>query len=165
VIYAPFLVEVKSIGEDVVIAVGTWNRRLHFETAVMLASWLDECARDAKLWAGQTRQLLRAVGTLHDASDHKWLDRGQPFTPNGVPRVTRDLLKQKDIAVRQEGGTVVLTAGTSMMAIPYAAALQISQWIRLKAKESQMRAGDATRHWSKIVLAHEHQHGPGVTRG
>jgi len=163
--FAPLLVEVKSLGEDVVVAVGTHKFRLHFETAVLLAAWMDECARDAKLWSGQTKRLLRGVGTMHDASDHHWLNRGQPFTPNGVPRVNRDLLKKHDIAVRQEGGLVVLTAGTSMMQIPHAAALQISQWIRLKAKESQTRAGDTKRHWSEITKEHAAQHGPGVTRG
>ena len=163
--FAPLLVEVKSIGEDVLIAVCTWNRRLHFETAVLLAAWLDECARDAKDWAGVSKRLIRGVGTLHDASDNNWLNRGQPFTPNGVPRVDRSLLQKHDIAVRHDGGLVVLTAGTSMMQIPHAAALQISQWIRLKAKESQTRAGDVTRHWSEITKAHEIEYGTGVTRG
>ena len=163
--FAPLLVEVKSVGEDVVLAVGSWKRRLHFETAVLLAAWLDECGREAKLWASNSKRLLRGVGTLHDASDHNWLNRGQPFTPNGVPRVSRDLLKKHAIAVRQEGGTVVLTAGTAMMTLPYEAALQISQWIRLKAKESQTRAGDVKRHWSEITKAHRAQHGNGVTRG
>lgn len=163
--YLPLLVEVKSIGEDVVVAIGSWNRRLHFETAVLLAAWLDECAREAKLWAGNTKRLLRGIGTLHDASDKNWLNVGQPFTPNGVPRVDRSLLKKHDIEVKQEGGTVVLTAGTALMTLPYQAALQISQWIRVRAKESQTRAGDVTRHWSEITKAHEAQHGPGVTRG
>lgn len=164
-LFAPLFVEVKSLGEDVVLAVGTWNTRLHFETAVLLASWLDECARDAKLWAGNTRKLLRASGTLHDASDHRWIMAGQPFTPNGVPRVDHSLLKKQEIEVRQDSALVTLIAGTAMMSLPHDAALQISQWIRLKAKESQMRAGDVTRHWSKITQEHAAQFGPGVTRG
>jgi hypothetical protein len=163
--FQPLLVEVKSVGEDVVIAVGSWNCRLFFETAVLLAAWMDECARDAKAWASDTKRLLKGVGTLHDASDKNWLNKGQPFTPNGVPRVNRDLLKKHQIEVRAEGGLVSLTAGTAMMQIPYQAALQISQWIRVRAKESQTRAGDVTRHWSKIKREHETQHGPGVTHG
>jgi hypothetical protein len=163
--FTPLLVEVKSVGEDVVLAIGTWNRTLHFETAVLLAAWLDECAREAKAWTGNKNRMLRGIGTLHDASDHKWLDAGQPFDPNRVYPVNRDLLKKQDIAVRQEGGTVVLTAGTAAATLPHAAATQISQWIRLRAKESQMRAGDTGRHWSEITKAHEAQVGPGVTRG
>lgn len=157
--YAPLLVEVKSIGEDVIIAIGTWNRSLHFETAVLLASWLDECARDAKEWSGNRHHWLRGVGTLHDASDHRWINAGQPFTPGKVYPVNRDLLKKADISVRQVGGTVELTAGTAMATIPYEAALRIAQWIRLRAKESQTRAGDVTRHWSQITKQHEAQHG------
>jgi hypothetical protein len=162
--FAPLLVEVKSVGEDVLLAIGTWSRRLHFETAVLLAAWMDECAREAKEWANVKRR-LRGIGTMHDASDHKWLDRGQPFTPNGVPRVDRNMLKLHEIEVKSEGGTVVLIAGTAQAAMPHEAAIRISQWIRLKAKESQMRAGDTTRHWSVIKKGHEAQHGPGVTRG
>lgn len=163
--FRPLLVEVKSIGEDVLVAIGTWNRRLHFETAVLLAAWLDECAREAKDWTGNSKRVLRGIGTLHDASNPNWLNAGQPYTPNGVPRVNRDLLAKEEIAVASEGGTVVLTAGTAMATLPHAAALQISQWIRVRAKESQTRAGDTNRHWSGIVQAHEEQHGPGVTRG
>lgn len=157
--YAPLLVEVKSVGEDVLLVIGSWNRRLHFETAVLLATWMDECAREAKQWSGNARKYLRAVGTLHDASDHRWLNAGQPFDPNKLYPVNRDLLKKEQIAVRQEGATVVMTAGTAEATIPYQAALQISQWLRLKAKESQTRAGDKTRHWSEIVTENAARHG------
>jgi hypothetical protein len=163
--FAPQLVAVDSDGEDVLLSMGSWKRRLHFETAVLLASWMDEVGRDAKLWAGNTKRLLRGHGTLHDASNPNWINAGQPFTPGGVPRVNRDLLKKHDIEVKQEGGTVVLIAGTAMVILPYETALRISQWIRVRAKESQTRAGDTKRHWSGIVQAHEEQHGPGVTRG
>lgn len=163
--FTPQLVEVKSLGEDVLLVIGSWNRRLHFETAILLAAWLDECARDAKHWAGNGKRLLRGIGTLHDASNPNWINAGQPLTPGGVFPVNRDRLKREQIAVRQECATVVLTAGTSEAAFPYAAALQISQWIRLRAKESQTRAGDTTRHWSEITREHVEQHGPGVTRG
>jgi hypothetical protein len=162
--FTPQVVEVKSVGEDVVLAIGNWRRRLHFETAVLLAAWLDECARAAKHWAGNSQRLLRGIGTLHDASNPNWINAGQPFTPGGVFPVNRDRLKRAQIAVRQEGALVVLTAGTSEASFPHAAALQISQWIRLRAKESQTRAGDK-RHWSKITREHVAQHGPGVTRG
>ena len=62
-------------------------------------------------------------------------------------------------------GTVVLIAGTAAMTLPHACASQVSQWIRLRAKESQMRAGDASRHWSEIVKDRDAECGPGVTRG
>lgn len=163
--FAPMLVEVKSVGEDVLLAVGTWRCRLYFETAILLATWLDECSRSAKAWTGNTRKLLRGYGKLHDASNPRWLDAGQPFTPGGVPRLDRSRLREHAIEVRQEGGTVVLVAGTAAMTLPHACALQVSQWIRLRAKESQMRAGDTSRHWSEIGALHEAERGPGVTRG
>jgi len=163
--YLPLAVHVESIGEDVRLSIGTWTRSMFFETAILLASWLDECAREAKEWAGNEQRRLRGIGTLHDASAKDWINAGQPNDPRHVFRVNRDLLKKAQIAVRSEGAMVVFTAGTSMASMPYAAAIEISQWIRLRAKESQMRAGDVTRHWSKVKQAHVEQVGPGVTRG
>jgi hypothetical protein len=163
--FLPLKVEVSSVGEDVLLAVGSWRRAMHFETAILLASWLDTCARDAKVWAGKDKLLrLRGVGTLHDASNPKWLDVGQPFDPNRVYHVNRDLLKKAQIEVSQEGAAVVLKAGPAHATMPYEAALQISQWIRVRAKESQLRAGDDS-HWSRVTKEHEKQEGPKVTRG
>lgn len=163
--YAPLTVEVKSLGEDVQLVIGSWRRRMHFETAVLLAAWLDECARDAKAWIGNSQRMLRGVGTLHDASNPNWINAGQPNTAGWRYPVNHDRLKKAQIAVRQDCGIVVLTAGTAQASIPFDAALQISQWIRVRAKESQARAGDVTRHWSKIKQAHEVANGPGVTQG
>lgn len=163
-VFQPLFVEVKSVGEDVTLAIGSWNRTLHFETAILFASWMDECARSAKRWTGNTQHRLRAYGTLHDASNPRWLNEGQPFDPLRVYPVNRDLLKKEQIEVKQEQGLVVITASTTRIAIPYDAAIQVSQWVRARAKESQMRAGD-NRHWSKIKQEHDDKAGPGVTRG
>ena len=163
--YLPLTVEVKSIGEDVELAIGTWRRRMFFETAILLASWMDECSRSAKHWAGVFSRRFYAIGTLHDASAKDWINAGQPNDPLRVFNVNRDLLKKEQIAVRHEGSIVVLTASGADAAMPYQAALEVSQWIRQRAKESQMRAGDVTRHWSKVKQAHEQEYGPGVTRG
>lgn len=156
--FAPLKVEVQSVGEDVVLAIGSWNRTMHFETAVMLASWMDECAREAKKWSGNVSFALRGVGTLHDASNPHWLNEGQPFDPRRVFPVNRDLLKKHSISVRQEMAMVVLVAGAVEAKMPYQAALTISQWVRVRAKESQLRAGDATRHWSVIAKEHQRDH-------
>jgi hypothetical protein len=163
--FVPLRVDVKSLGEDVVLAIGGWQRRIHFEAAILLAAWLDECARQAKDWAQDKHRLLKGIGTLHDASNPRWIMAGQPADPRHVPTVNRDTLRLAQIAVRQVEGLVVLKAGDAEAAMPYKAALQISQWIRLRAKESQTRAGDTARHWSNITKAHQAQHGPGVTRG
>jgi len=159
--FVPLLVEVKSVGEDVVLAIGTWKRAMYFETAVLLAAWLDECAREAKAWTGNSKRMLRGVGTLHDSSNKNWINAGQPFTPGKVFPVNRDLLKREQVSVRQDGGTVILTAGTAEATLPYEVALRISQWIRVRAKESQRRAGDVSRHWSAISALHD----ANITRG
>ena len=109
--FVPLGVTVKSLGEDVILSIGQWKRTIHFEVAVMLAAWLDECSRMAKDWADDTQRLLKGVGTLHDASDHRWIMAGQPFDPRHVPIVNRDRLKLAKIAVRQVESLVVLKAG------------------------------------------------------
>jgi len=163
--FLPLAVHAESVGEDVRLFIGTWQCRLFFETAILLASWLDECARDAKEWANTSTRFLKGVGTLHDASNPHWMNVGQPNDPRHVFRVNRDLLKKHEIEVRQEGATVVLDAKGAAATMPYAAALEIAQFIRVRAKESQQRAGDKTRHWSKVTKEHEKQVGPGITRG
>lgn len=163
--YLPLKVEVASVGEDVTLTIGTWSRRMFFETAILIAEWLDQCAREAKRWTGNRQNRLVGVGTLHDASAKDWINAGQPFDPNRVFPVNRDLLKKENVAVSSGGAMVLLTAGSATASMPYAAAFQIAQWIRLKAKESQMRAGDTTRHWSKVKHEHEAQYGPGVRHG
>ena len=148
--YLPLKVEVESNGEDVDISIGTFKQKMQFETAISLAIDMDEAARMAKLWSGNTKRMFRGIGTLHDASNPNWINEGQPFTPNGVPVVNKNLTKRHDLVVYPKQGTVVILFKKTEVAMPYAAALQISQWIRVKAKESQQRAGDK-RHWSKVA--------------
>jgi len=61
-----------------------------------------------------------------------------------------DLLKKERIAVSIEGELVVIQLGNVTLKVPYETALQLSQWIRFRAKEAKKRAGDVSRHWSVI---------------
>lgn len=163
--FAPTLVQVESVGEHVALSIGNWRKELHYEVAVLLAAWMQECARDAKRWLGITREGLRGVGTLHDASNANWLAVGQPADPRHTRRVSRDTLRREQIAVRQNGADVDVNFGSALATIPHKAARSIAQMIRMKAKESKMRAGDNARHWNAITAEHVARRGPGVTRG
>ncbi len=55
------------------------------------------------------------------------------------------------VSVSSEGENVLFTVGNSMLTMHYTDALKISQWLRLRAKESKNRAGDQSRHWSAIA--------------
>jgi len=156
---APQLVQIGSVGEHVTLAIGNWQRQLHYETALLLAYWMQRRAREAKRWANKDRAKLYATGTLHDALAGP--NAGQPFTPNGVRIVRRDVLRLERIEVEQNFGDVRLRFEGAEMGLPWKAALQIAQWIRLRAKESKARAGDTGRHWGRIVAASD----PSVTRG
>lgn len=156
------LVKVDSVGEHVSLALGNWSRQIHYETAILLAHWMHVRGREAKRFTSRGGFSLQTTGTLHDAE--KGPDAGQPFTFNRVRTVSRDLLKLDDIEVRQDGTNVALKFGNTEMAIPYAAAITISQWIRLRAKECKRRAGDVIRHHSVIVNDRKTQYG-NVTRG
>lgn len=73
----------------------------------------------------------------------------------------KNLLRQERIAVSSEGDLVVMQLGNVEVRLPYETALQLSQWLRVRAKESKRRAGDASRHWSLIGTLHD----ANVTRG
>lgn len=60
------------------------------------------------------------------------------------------LLTQQRLEVKSEGELVVICVGNSELKMHYEAALLLSQWIRVRAKECKRRAGDASRHWSAI---------------
>lgn len=61
-----------------------------------------------------------------------------------------DLLKRERVAVRTEGALVVLTIGNVDLKMEYDTALQISTWMRVRAKDAKRQAGDTGRHWSVV---------------
>lgn len=152
---APHLVQVRSTGEHVVLAFGNWRHELHYETAILLAYWMQRRARDAKRASGRMDRKLYGIGTLHDAS----APPRDVFTPGKVFSVRRDVLKLAQIEVNVRGADVLLKFGHTEIGIPWSAALIIAQWIRLKAKEAKTRASDTARHWSKITIEHMMRHG------
>ena len=60
------------------------------------------------------------------------------------------LLERMNIEVRSEGDMVAIQIGNSTLRMPYETAFQLSQWLRVRAKESKRWAGDTGRHWSVV---------------
>lgn len=142
-------VQVASVGEDVLLAVGSSSWRMHFETALLLSWRMRRAGKESKRFAGDVSRVFGVQGALHDAE--KGINAGQPFTPGGVFPVNRNLLRLDRISVKSERATVVVKLSDASMGLPYQAAFVIAQWIRLRAKESKVRAGDTSRHWSAIA--------------
>lgn len=69
------------------------------------------------------------------------------YNVNAKPSV---LTKQR-LEVSSEGEHVVIKVGNSELRFHYTDALQISQWIRFRAKEAKRLAGDVSRHWSILA--------------
>lgn len=69
-----------------------------------------------------------------------------------TPRSTdmTDLLKPQRIEVYADGELVVLKIGNAELKMGYETALQLSTWMRVRAKEAKHLAGDTSRHWSVI---------------
>lgn len=65
------------------------------------------------------------------------------------------LLSKQQISVSIEGELVKLSIGNADIRMPYETALQLSQWLRVRAKEAKRKAGDVSRHWSAIGLIEE----------
>lgn len=78
-----------------------------------------------------------------------------------VAIVNKALLKREHLAVSAEGDLVVMQLGNVTLKLGYEDALQLSQWIRVRAKEAKRTAGDTSRHWSLIGQLHD----ANVTRG
>lgn len=70
-----------------------------------------------------------------------------------APAVRRnDILKREVCSVGVDGQTVVLKFGNTEIKLDYTSALQVSQWMRIRAKEAKRNAGDTSRHWSAIGI-------------
>lgn len=76
-----------------------------------------------------------------------------------------DILQKQRIAVESVGEIVKMHLGNVEVSLPYETALLLSQWLRVRAKESKRRAGDQSRHWSVIGRLHDANYGPDHTRG
>lgn len=63
-----------------------------------------------------------------------------------------ELLAKQRVEVAAEGEQVALTIGNSTLRMSYEAALQLSQWLRVRGKEAKRNAGDRSRHWSAIGI-------------
>lgn len=62
------------------------------------------------------------------------------------------LITRQNIEVRSEGELIAIVIGNSTLRLHYEEALTLSQWIRVRAKESKRRAGDLSRHWSAVAV-------------
>ncbi len=62
------------------------------------------------------------------------------------------MLTPEKISVESSGENVLINIGNSTLTLNYIDALTISQWIRVRAKESKRRAGDTARHWSTLGI-------------
>jgi hypothetical protein len=155
-------IAVASVRDRVTLEIGNWSRSMDYEVALLLSWWMQKHAREARKFAGHLGFALRVAGTLHDASKP---DAGQPFNPLGVRQVNADLLKLHQVSVRRDGQTVCVKIGADEATLPYAAALTIAQWLRMRAKESKRRAGDLERHWSVLGALHDQRVGAEVTWG
>lgn len=61
-------------------------------------------------------------------------------------------LQRMRMEVVCRGELVDLVVGNTTLTMPYDAALQLSQWLRVRGKEAKRNAGDLSRHWSVIGL-------------
>lgn len=145
-------VNVESLGEDVRVSLGNSAFLMGFEAAFALSAQMRRQANAARAAAGDTSHVWGVAGTMHDAE--KGPDAGQPFTPGKVYPVARDRLTPAQVGARFDGLLVAVKLGTTEAKMPAPAALKISQWIRLRAKESKRRAGDVARHWSQVQAVH-----------
>lgn len=66
--------------------------------------------------------------------------------------INSPLLSRQRIAVEARGDMVRLSIGNADIDMPYEAAIQLSQWLRVRGKEAKRAAGDMSRHWSVVAV-------------
>jgi len=59
-----------------------------------------------------------------------------------------DVLKKTNFGAKSEGDKVVLTIGNAEIKMGYNNAFQLSQWIRLAARQAKTFAGDMSKTWN-----------------
>ena len=128
-----------------VLGTSKWN--FHYEVALMLAYQMKRASKMAR--PKRALPQLHGLATMHDAE--KGPDFGQPYTPNGLYAVRKDLVPANRITVGINAGLVEVKLGNDQFKLPWHGADLLAQWIRLRAKDCKRRAGDMQRHW--IVIA------------
>lgn len=139
-----------SEGEHVVWQIGNTPIRLHYTVALDLSQEMRTVAALIKEQQGGA-MTTRSLGVLRDASPRRpsRLLTNTPRPNRGI--IVRDPEVHKFV-VFADGSLVAVSVRPHTLHLPFEAALTISQWLRVRAKESRNRAGD-TRHWSEISAA------------
>lgn len=141
-------VAVSTKGEQVILTIGNVEIPMHFEQALDLSKWVRIEAALAKRPTGRAKT-LRSLGVLRnlEAPAAKALpnSRGDSFGIH-VKEKPKTWFRE-DVAL--EGRLVAIKLGVHILRLHFENALQVSQWLRVRAKEAQRVAGD-NRHWSEV---------------
>jgi hypothetical protein len=135
-------VSVENEGELVILMISGMTWSLDFVVALELAAMMKREARYAKASAGDEGVRRHVAGVLHDAAAER--------KHSGRAKRLPERLKARNISVNAEGSIVKVRLGTSVLGIPYVAAPQIAQWLRIRGKIARNSAGEKA-HWSKLV--------------
>lgn len=139
----PGVIAVEARGELVLLQISDFRASMEFSTALELSAALKSEARAAKRCAGDDSHRYSTMGVLRDAA-------ADAPRPSRFAAKLPERLAAKSMRVAQEGSLVALTINRVTARMPYQAALQLSQWLRVRGKEARNAAGEAA-HWSQIV--------------
>lgn len=136
-------VEVACQGELVLLRMGNVSFSLEFPLALQVSAAMRHEAKMAKLYARVRERGFYCVGILHDANADK------PKRKRFMQKLP-ELLRARDLDVRQEGQLVVLKIGHAEAKFPFPTARMVAQWLRVRGKEAKRNANEP-RHWSEIA--------------
>lgn len=137
-----YYAEVSCRGELVLLQLGNLTFSIEFPVALQIAAAMRHEARMAKLFAGVKERGFYCVGVISDLNAPK--PKRKRFMEN-LP----ELLRARNVTVRQEGQLVLLKFGRAEARIPFETARMIAQWLRVRGKEAKRNAGEKA-HWSRI---------------
>jgi hypothetical protein len=134
---------VAARGELVLLQVGSEAFSLEFQPALELSCAMRMEAAIAKRIAGDDTSRKNVFGVLSDANQERTV----------VSRFRRALperLAARDMKVRHVGVTVQVYFGRRVMTLGYKDAMQVAQWLRVRAKEARNAARERA-HWSELA--------------
>jgi len=128
-------------GELVVVAIASFSCTLEFQDAIGLSAMIRREARYAKASSGDRSRLHSSIGILSDAAAQKWRQARWRKLP--------EQLKLKKLFVRHAGAMVTINIGRQGMTMPYNAAFEIAQQLRVYGKLARNHANEKAG-WQRI---------------
>ncbi len=155
-------IEVRREHTTVVLQIGSGVLKLPYGVAIELAQWLRVRGKQAKRTVQDTAHwsALALLDDLELPPLHADATPGQQRLHRRLLSWARSMfgLKRRGVSVGVNGQLVALQVGNTTVQMPYEAALQVSQWLRIHGRTAKRIAGDPSQTWGVLATLEAVRH-------